>query len=549
MMRTALSRLLFLLACLASPFALFAQAFADDASLQTTRIATPDQIKAFCLDFNWAGRRGFANPGTWKDADPVKHVAWHRQMGNNVIQTFCVSTNGYAWYKNGVVPEQPGLKHDFLREVVRLGHASGMQVFGYFCIGANTRWGEANPELSYGTPSTYHLPYTDAYLDYLSKAIHDAVATTGIDGFMIDWVWMPKRVSKENPEGRWINAEKKLYEQLMGEPFPGEEKLTKEQDLAYSRKAIDRCWETIRKAAKGANPDCIIWLTSNLMDHPHVANSAMYREVDWLMAERGNIQKLIDSKKMVRKDTHLITCFAAWNGKDASREIPAAQEAGVGLYGFARPQQNGVLDLDNIFSKQVNELTGDLRNIGVLARANHGKSHHSKWVDGEFVEPRIPCPVDIAFRPRGRGTQDTGHIDWKANSVIIQVRTPYQEGRGAIDRAGDQWPETVKIQLKKNKSTDLPKNFRMSNGSLGFRVSFEDGRAAQIGSAKVQMEVRKPWMKESVVGDPTEKHRLIQISTSQTDEHIEITIPAAIFEGNPPSVVYEWGDLHGGKLR
>ena len=44
-------------------------------------------------------------------------------MGNNVIQTFCVSCNGYAWYKNGVVPEQPGLKHDFLREVVRLGHA------------------------------------------------------------------------------------------------------------------------------------------------------------------------------------------------------------------------------------------------------------------------------------------------------------------------------------------------------------------------------------------------------------------------------------------
>jgi hypothetical protein len=31
-------------------------------------------------------------------------------MGVNTIQTFIVSCNGYAWYKNGVVPEQPGLK-------------------------------------------------------------------------------------------------------------------------------------------------------------------------------------------------------------------------------------------------------------------------------------------------------------------------------------------------------------------------------------------------------------------------------------------------------
>jgi len=31
---------------------------------------------------------------------------------------------------------------------------------------------------------------------------------------MIDWVWQPKRLSTE---GKWIEAEKKLYEQFMGE--------------------------------------------------------------------------------------------------------------------------------------------------------------------------------------------------------------------------------------------------------------------------------------------------------------------------------------------
>jgi hypothetical protein len=173
-------------------------------------------------------------------------VAWYKAVGANVIQTFAVSCNGYAWYKNGVVPEQPGLKHDSLTEDVKLGHAEGMQVMGYFCIGANQRWVKENPDYSYGTPSSVHIPYTDEYLKFLSSSISDAVKKTGMDGFMIDWVWQPKRKSTDEI---WIDSEKKLYEQLMGEAFPGEKNRSKEQSLTYGQKAIDRCWATIRKAA------------------------------------------------------------------------------------------------------------------------------------------------------------------------------------------------------------------------------------------------------------------------------------------------------------
>ena len=157
------------------------------------------EIKAYCLDFNWGAtsrkRKPFAAPGSWAGADPAQHVAWDKVVGANVIQTFCVSCNGYAWYKNGFVPEQPGLKHDFLPEMVKLGHKEGVLVMGYFCIASNPKWGRDHPDLSYGTPTTYHIPYTDEYLAYLTAAIGDAVKTTGIDGFMIDWVWMPNRAS------------------------------------------------------------------------------------------------------------------------------------------------------------------------------------------------------------------------------------------------------------------------------------------------------------------------------------------------------------------
>ncbi len=361
----------------------------QDASAPAAPAKITD-IKAYCLDFNWAAtgrkRKPFAAPGTWAGADPAQHVAWYKAMGANVIQTFCVSCNGYAWYKNGVVPEQPKLKYDFLPEVVKIGHKEGMLVFGYFCIASNPRWGKEHPDLSYGTPTTYHLPYTDEYLAYLSAAIGDAVRKTGIDGFMIDWVWMPNRKSTGD---KWLECEKKLYAQLMGEAFPGEDKLTRQQDLAYSRKAIDRCWKTIRKTAKDANPNCIVWLTSNNTTHPHVVNSDMYKEADWLMNESGDMKRIEAVKAMVGKDTRLITCLARWNGQDATKVVPEALKAGIGLYGFTAPRNGGgLVPLDKILSSPVSELKGDDRNIAVLARAYHGVSIDAVRNDkGEFVEP------------------------------------------------------------------------------------------------------------------------------------------------------------------
>jgi len=380
-MRTQLSAIVLVLGMIGAAFAAEPPNEKDPA-----RPVKIKDIKAYCLDFNWGAPRRFAEPGTWRNADPAEHVAWYKAMGVNVIQTFCVSCNGYAWYKNGPVPEQPGLKHDFLPEVVKLGHKEGMLVMGYFCIGANTKWGRDHPDLSYGVPSTYHIPYTDEYLSYLATSISHAVSNTGIDGFMIDWVWQPRRLSTG---GKWIECEKRLYRQLMGEEFPGEDKLTREQDTAYSRKAIDRCWKTIRKAAKDANPDCIIWLTSNHMNHPHVVNSDMYREADWLMNEAGDMKRINEVKSMIGEHTRLITCLARWNRKDATRVVPEALKAGVGLYGFTRPRNmSGLVPLEGILSRPVSELRGDDRNIAVLARAYHGVSIDAVINDkGQFVEP------------------------------------------------------------------------------------------------------------------------------------------------------------------
>jgi len=357
-----------------------------------------EDIKAYCIDFNWEkqyNRPKLARLGAFAKSDPATHLAWYKMLGVNVIQTFCVSTNGYAWYKNGFVPEQPGLKHDYLPEMVKLGHAEGMLVMGYFTIGANPRWAKLRPDQNYGggedgeISGGYHVIYTDEYLDYLSEAITDAVSKTGIDGFMIDWVWQPTR---KQTNGKWIEAEKKLYKQLMGVPYPGDDALTVKQELAYSRKAIDRCWKSIRKAAKDANPNCVVWITSNHMNHPHVVDSDMYRQADWLMNGAGDMDRINKVKDMVGEHTRLITCMAAWTGVNATEVVPQALKAGVGLYGFNDPARKDARSLAKLLALPVHGLKGDDRNIATLARAYNGvdldtvRNEKGEWV--KISEPK-----------------------------------------------------------------------------------------------------------------------------------------------------------------
>ena len=331
-----------------------------------------EEIKAYDLDFNWGegGPNAFAAPGLWADANPEQHIKWYKDLGVNTIQTFIVSCNGYAWYKNGVVPEQPGLKYDFLPEMVKLGHKEGIKVMGYLCIGSNVRWGLENPDYSYGIPADRHIPYTQKYLDYLDAVIRDAVAKTGIDGFMIDWFYQPNRSSTG---GKWLESEKQRFKEIMDKPFPGEENLSEEEYVLYSRRAIEACWDVIHTAAKETNSDCIIWLTCFDITHPHIVNSKMFQEIDWLMNEEGDLNKIDSIKSMVGKNTRLITCLANWNKKDAVEVVAGAIKNGVGLYGFVKPDSTSLLPpIIHYLSLPIDSFSGDDRNIATLARVYNG---------------------------------------------------------------------------------------------------------------------------------------------------------------------------------
>jgi hypothetical protein len=344
---------------------------------------TADPLKAFCIDFNWGegGPNGFAPPGLWADASPAEHVAWYEGLGANVIQTFAVSCNGCAWYKGGVVPEQPGLTHDFLTEVVKLGHSKGMRVMGYFCVGANTLWGQQHPELSYGTPSAPHIPLTTTYLDYLCASVADALRKTGMDGFMIDWVW--------NAGGKWLDCEKTMYQELLGRPFPGPEQLDGAAKLEFDRRAVDRCWTRLRDAAKKASPSCVVWLSCSDLNNPTVVNSRLFREVDWLMNEATDPQSLERVRSMKGAHTRLVQCVVGWGDRhDAKRIVSGTDARQFGLYGFAKPGPSSLpLPIAEYRARPLAGFQGNDRNIAALARYYNGQPLDQ--VTGQEADGRV----------------------------------------------------------------------------------------------------------------------------------------------------------------
>jgi hypothetical protein len=335
----------------------------------------PSQIKAFCIDFNWVEGK-FAPPGHWANASPSEHVAWYQGLGANVIQTFAVSCNGYAWYKGGPVPAQPGLKHNFLPEVVKLAHKKGMLAMGYFCVGANSLWGANHPDLSYGTPSTLHIPFTDAYLDYLARSMGDAVKRTGMDGTMIDWVWNP--ANSLRAQG-WLPAEQKLFTQLTGKPFPAGGQPAPEDKLDYEWKAIDRCWARIKEARDKANPNCVLWLSVNDLSRPCIKDSPLLREVDWVMNESPDPKLYEIGRGMVGARTRMIQNLVGWTNHDAKSFLTDPNHRGMDLYGFAGPGENSLpLPIAEYLRKPVDDFKGkdhsaaNNYNIAALARFYRG---------------------------------------------------------------------------------------------------------------------------------------------------------------------------------
>ena len=356
-----------------------------------------ERILALDIDFNWnvPGPQTYVNayapPGLWAGASPRTHADWYARMGVNAAQSFAVSCDGYAWYHSKLLPHQPGLASDFLTELVALLHERGVSAYGYFNVGSNTRWGLAHAHLSYGAPAACHIPFTRAYTDFLAASVADALARTGMDGFMLDWFWpVPAEVrAASSTGGAWLPAERELYTELTGRAFPGEAGLTADALFAYERAAVERLWAAVRAAARAVNPSATIWLSTNNISSALFADSSVYREADWVMDESGDPARLRAALPQLGPRTRPVLCLS-WSGVPAAAILSDPANARFGLYGFARPASQAEtvpMCADEYLRRPAAAFDGVARNVAALARFYRG-------LPADYVNASLPadCP-------------------------------------------------------------------------------------------------------------------------------------------------------------
>jgi len=314
-------------------------------------------IKAFCVDFNWGGK-GPAEPGLFAQADPEEHVRWYRDLGCNTIQTFCVSYNGYAWYPSGVAPVTPGLKcPDFLGKMIELGHKAGMLVTGYFCAGSNAYWEDRHKELAHiEDRGNCNVPFTLEYLDYFCRSIEDTLKKTAVDGFMIDWIRPTRHV-------KWLDCEKQMYRELLGEKFPESGSPPAEAVLQFDRRSMERAWRHIRWVVQATRP-AIVWTNHPFLkeEYPLWEGQPLLTEADWILNESPELEHLAWLTSRVGPHTLIVQNLCGWQGHDASmwRKIDRTK---FGFYGFARADEQTTLPST--------KLEWNVKNIEVLRQAYH----------------------------------------------------------------------------------------------------------------------------------------------------------------------------------
>jgi hypothetical protein len=356
------------------------------AARDGTAPVIPKQIKMFAIDLNYVAKDGyetFAPPGHWASASPQEHVQWYADLGANVINAFTVSCNGYAWYKGGFVPPQPGLKYDFFPDVIRLARKKNMLVAGYYCIAANSKWGLDHPDLSYGTPPHPHIPLTDQYLDYFAHCFADGMKKTGMEICTLDWLWNPTRALRKNG---WLESDKKLFTQMTGIRFPSTGVPSDEDVLAYERLAIERFWRRIRETRDQTNRNCLLGLWVYDAKQPSIAGSRLFQELDWFINENPDAALVDFIRQRVRPQTRVIQNECGWPEHNARAFFANPRHRTVDLAGFAgtlspAPQDSGVprpiayyLSKPLDAFKRTDRISISDSNIAALARCYHGLS-------------------------------------------------------------------------------------------------------------------------------------------------------------------------------
>jgi hypothetical protein len=173
---------------------------------------------------------------------------------------------------------------------------------------------------------------------------------------MIDWF-------RPTQHQKWLECEKRMYEELLGEAFPQSGSPSAEMVLRFDRLALDRAWKEVKAAVESLRR-AIIWTNHPFVvrEYPLWTGHRLLQEVDWVLNEAPELKHLDWLRKQVGPKTLIVQNLCGWQGHDATMWKKLNTKR-FGLYGFAKADPQTTLP-----SK---EQAWNTKNIEVLREAYH----------------------------------------------------------------------------------------------------------------------------------------------------------------------------------
>lgn len=149
------------------------------------------------------------------------------------------------------------------------------------------------------------------------------------------------------------------------------------------------------------------------------------------------------------------------------------------------------------------------------------------------------------FNVKTRKSDDSVRVDGDAGKVVFAVRSPSGIGSATVERTANDWPAGVTLRLHLSGLESLV----VSNGKAALKaaVARHEGKLqARLWIDDKETEPLAPtspyWMDIRILGADGKPASQLPLKNG----HFEMTLPRAIFDGNPRSLSMQWIDFYRG---
>ncbi|MBC7966899.1 MAG: hypothetical protein H7Z17_13355 [Fuerstia sp.] len=138
---------------------------------------------------------------------------------------------------------------------------------------------------------------------------------------------------------------------------------------------------------------------------------------------------------------------------------------------------------------------------------------------------------------------DKVEFQFRADTTVISVHSPFGISQTVIERIDEKWPDTVTLRLH----LKALENFQITNGNVTLHAAVsshtDDQMVRQWKDSKEDspLDSKSPfWMEVRMVGKDGESMTTIPLQ----DGYFEILLPRAFFDDNPKSFTVNWIDFY-----